>query len=318
MELMVCCNRTKSVNYVIPGVFNIVGFATEEDEAGAVYRQIQKLIDLKRHKDIEGEIDYSSITVLARNKYVFKPLENLLKSSGVPYYYKTGGTGLKFSSSCMQLFDCYFRVKLNPLDKLHLSKLQEALKVEDVFNEEVLNMHQRRYPIHILRLVNTLTVDNFNLELKKFRNIFEENLIVGLTEDDRTLVIHDINELLFNWKEYQKKNQKRSLLGFKNSISLGTIQAIKVDQGITFSTVHTMKGQESDIVFLIGMDEGTFPDYRASIKGGVELQQEKNNAYVAFTRARRFLYVSYPKSRIMPWGDVKNRSISNFLKSFLK
>ena len=307
-----------SVNYVIPGEFKIAGFGTEEIEAAAVYDKILEFSALKRHPDIEGEIDYSKITVLARNKYVFKPLEILLKNSGVPYYYKTGGTGLKFSSKCMQLFDCYFRVKLNPLDKLHLSRLQEVVKVKDAFNEGLLTKNELRYPLHILRLVNMLTVDNFTLELKKFRNLFEENLIVGLTEDDRSLIIYDIDELLLNWKEYQIKNQKKSLLGFKNSISLGTVQAIKVDQGITFSTVHTMKGQESDIVFLIGMDEGTFPDYRATLKGGVELQQEKNNAYVAFTRAKRFLYVSFPKSRIMPWGDVKFRSYSRFLKPFIK
>ncbi|MFN8889060.1 MAG: 3'-5' exonuclease, partial [Cyclobacteriaceae bacterium] len=61
-------------------------------------------------------------------------------------------------------------------------------------------------------------------------------------------------------------------------------------------------------------DEGTFPDFRAVNSGGEELQQEKNNAYVAFTRAKRFLYVSYPKRRQMPWGDYKVRFISRFLK----
>ena len=78
-----------------------------------------------------------------------------------------------------------------------------------------------------------------------------------------------------------------------------------------------MKGQENEIVFLIGMDEGTFPDYRAVSSGGEELQQEKNNTYVAFTRAKRFLFVSYPKSRTMPWGETKPRIISQFIKPLL-
>ena len=110
------------------------------------------------------------------------------------------------------------------------------------------------------------------------------------------------------------KNQKRTLSGFKNSISLGITNHHKNGNGITLSTVHTMKGQESDIVFIIGMDEGTFPDYRAVKKGGLELQQEKNNAYVAFTRSKRFLFVTYPKQRLMPWGDNKTRSISRFIR----
>jgi DNA helicase-2/ATP-dependent DNA helicase PcrA len=308
--------NTFSVNYVIPGVFKISGFETEEDEAKAVIEKIEKLCNLKVHSDIEGEITYERISVLARNKYVFKPLEDLLKKAKIPYFYKTGGSGLKFSSSCMQLFDCYFRVKLNPLDKLHLSRLQTILKVTEVFNEEILRKNEVRYATHILRLINILTTDNFTLELKKFSKIFEDNQVVGLTEDDRRLIIYDIDELLLSWKEYQIKNQKRTLLAFKNSISLGTTQAMKSEQGITLSTVHTMKGQESDIVFIIGMDEGTFPDYRATLKGGVDLQQEKNNAYVAFTRAKRFLYITFPKSRIMPWGDTKARSSSRFLNPF--
>ena len=63
----------------------------------------------------------------------------------------------------------------------------------------------------------------------------------------------------------------------------------------------------------MGMDDDTFPDYRAIRKGGIELSQEKNNLYVAFTRAKRFLYVTYPKKRQMPWGDYKIRNISRFL-----
>ena len=68
-----------------------------------------------------------------------------------------------------------------------------------------------------------------------------------------------------------------------------------------------MKGQEFDIVFLIGVDDGTFPDYRAVNAGGPEMEQEKNNLYVAMSRAKRFLYITWPKNRIMPWGSVKTR-----------
>jgi DNA helicase-2/ATP-dependent DNA helicase PcrA len=46
-----------------------------------------------------------------------------------------------------------------------------------------------------------------------------------------------------------------------------------------------MKGLEKDIVFIIGMCEGVFPDYRA--KTVQEIEEEKNSAFVAVTRARR-------------------------------
>jgi DNA helicase-2/ATP-dependent DNA helicase PcrA len=74
-----------------------------------------------------------------------------------------------------------------------------------------------------------------------------------------------------------------------------------------------MKGQEKDIVFIVGMDNETFPDYRAMKNGGIEIQQEKNNFYVAVTRAKRYLYITYPTNRKMPWGDNKQRIKSKFL-----
>jgi DNA helicase-2/ATP-dependent DNA helicase PcrA len=72
-----------------------------------------------------------------------------------------------------------------------------------------------------------------------------------------------------------------------------------------------MKGQEFDIVFIIGMDDETFPDYRAVRSGGVELTQEKNNLYVAFTRSKRWLYVTWPiSSKLLRCGLSLSGAIS--------
>ena len=50
----------------------------------------------------------------------------------------------------------------------------------------------------------------------------------------------------------------------------------------------------------MSMCEGIFPDYRA--KHEDELNEERNNAFVAVTRAKRWLYITYPEKRRMPWG----------------
>jgi DNA helicase-2/ATP-dependent DNA helicase PcrA len=76
--------------------------------------------------------------------------------------------------------------------------------------------------------------------------------------------------------------------------------------------VHSVKGLEFDVVFLIGMVEGVFPDYRAQT-GTRQMKEEQNEAFVAMTRARRLLYVTYPKSRVMPWGDRKAQQVSRFV-----
>ena len=68
------------------------------------------------------------------------------------------------------------------------------------------------------------------------------------------------------------------------------------------------------LVFIIGLSEGTFPDYRAIQNGGNELEQEKNNMYVAVTRAKRLCYMSYPARKKMPWGAQKLQQPSRYIQ----
>jgi DNA helicase-2/ATP-dependent DNA helicase PcrA len=69
---------------------------------------------------------------------------------------------------------------------------------------------------------------------------------------------------------------------------------------------------EFEVVFIVGMAEGVFPDYRSQSKSR-ELAEEKRNAFVAVTRSRRLLYFSYPRRRMMPWGDIRVSKPSPFL-----
>jgi DNA helicase-2/ATP-dependent DNA helicase PcrA len=137
--------------------------------------------------------------------------------------------------------------------------------------------------------------------------------------DIPTKKLEDIKQSLdelaeFNdaWTRFRRKGLGESLVAFRNALALGQLSEDSKDNGLTLSTVHTMKGLEKDIVFLIGMCEGVFPDYRANTK--IELDEERNNAFVAVTRAKRWLYISYPKQRMMPWGDRKFQRISRFVE----
>jgi DNA helicase-2/ATP-dependent DNA helicase PcrA len=83
-------------------------------------------------------------------------------------------------------------------------------------------------------------------------------------------------------------------------------------EGVALLTVHSSKGLEFDVVFIAGMAEGSFPDYRSSL--GRELLEERRNAFVAVTRSKRLLYLSYPLTRMMPWGDRRRQSPSRFIR----
>jgi len=216
----------------------------------------------------------------------------------------------------MNVFDLALRVKLHPADNLHLKRLLELLNVSSVKSlKDVVSILDDDNYKKILKLVIDLNDDGSNLKisLNKYSDYIEMNSLI--TDDfDKKMILDEIKEIQKHWTQYARKTEKQSLNQFKNAMALGQTHPLTIKKGITLSTVHTMKGQEYEIVFLMGMDDGTFPDYRAIKTGGVDMIQEKNNTYVAFTRARRFLFVTYPEQRLMPWGDVKARVISRFLK----
>jgi DNA helicase-2/ATP-dependent DNA helicase PcrA len=307
--------KVEAKNYVIDGIFEIVENDSEDLEAQFVVNKIKELVELKFHNDIEGEINYNSISILARNKFVFKYVEDLLILEKLPYYYKSGNAGIKFSSISMKIFYLMFRVKINPLDKLHQSRLEEILKVTDLSNLNELSNSSHSISSPIKAIVDDCSMENLHLkinELKELLNKFVED------DDEKKLSLDELNDFELQLIKYKTQNLRPTLNGFKSAIALGLTSNISNKEiGVCLSTVHTMKGQESEIVFLIGMDEGTFPDFRAVNKGGEDLQQEKNNTYVAFTRAKRFLWVTYPARRLMPWGDHKERAISRFLKPLI-
>ena len=298
------------------GHFEIEGFTDEEAESQWIIEKIKELVALKKHKDIEGDITYEKVAILARNKYIFKPLENLLKEKTLPFYYKITPGAIKFESELMKIFDLALRVRLNHQDSLHLQRLLTRLKIgtnENVNLEALISQVHDEFSRKIIKLTMDLSDDGSNL--KRVMESFKESLNIE-DENEKFMVFCDIDEFLKHWHNYAKKTDSKSLHQFKNAMALGQTHALAQHSGITLSTVHTMKGQEFDIVFVIGMDDETFPDYRAVRSGGVEMTQEKNNCYVAFTRAKRFLYVTWPEKRMMPWGDFKARKISRFLRVF--
>ncbi|RZB31827.1 MAG: DNA helicase II / ATP-dependent DNA helicase PcrA [Desulfobacteraceae bacterium Eth-SRB1] len=298
------------------GLFEINHLEDEEAEAQWVIDKIKELIASKTHDDIEGEITCEKIAVLARTKYVFNKLEAQLNEANLPFYYKMTPGAIRFESDLMNIFDLALRVRLNPQDSLHKGRLLKRLNIKTVRNfslEVVIPQVTDELNKKLIKLVIELDDDGSNI--KKALERFRDDLSIE-DENEKNMIFHDINELLKHWHNYAKKTDNKSLHQFKNAMALGQTHPLTQHAGITLSTVHTMKGQEFDIVFVIGMDDETFPDYRAVRSRGIEMTQEKNNLYVALTRAKRFLYVTWPQKRMMPWGDYKTRKISRFLKVF--
>jgi DNA helicase-2/ATP-dependent DNA helicase PcrA len=301
------------------GIFKLYKTKDENREAQWLAQKIQQIVGLEKHDDIEGELSYEKIAVLARNKYLFKPLEEALETTGIPHYYKMTPGALKFESSLMQIFDLALRIKLNSQDELHWRRLLVALSLDDEGDVDLSNVVEKIEDTNkkvIIELVLSLADDGS--DFKRHLEDYEQKMKPKdfKDSDEKNMLFLDINELLTHWHNYAETTDNTSLHQFKNAMALGQTHPLSQHSGVTLSTVHTMKGQEYDIVFIIGMDDGTFPDYRSVRSGGIELTQEKNNLYVAFTRSKRWLFVTWPEKRTMPWGEIRHRNISQFLKDF--
>lgn len=312
-------NSASLENIVVEGVCEIQPCESTESEAVWVISKIQELIAQETIANIENPVTEKSISILARNKFVFGDIETKLKVEKIDYYFKNTGGEAVFDSELMQVLLLALQIKINPLDRLHLSQLQRFVKVsrksslDEIIESEIADCHKK-----IMKSIVDLNIDGSNFKKtisgleSEFQNL--DNYKDALNENERAYFIYDCKSLLKHWHRYEVNASTKTLSSFRNAMSLGQTAETSMQKGIALSTVHTMKGQENDIVFLIGMDNETFPDYRAIQKGGLEMEQEKNNLYVAITRAKRYLYITYPTKRKMPWGDEKKRVISMLLK----
>ena len=139
--------------------------------------------------------------------------------------------------------------------------------------------------------------------------------------------VENLAELHAVATEFTQANPDGTLDDFLESVSLvadsdqipdedvadgETEQEPRVDQGVvTLMTLHTAKGLEFPVVFLTGMEDGTFPHMRSMHDDG-ELAEERRLAYVGITRARERLYISRAGMR-SAWGMANEMPPSRFL-----
>jgi DNA helicase-2/ATP-dependent DNA helicase PcrA len=316
-------------DFALAGGVKISAFSNEEEEAQAVANTIQHLIDLGTHPEIEGRITLEKMVVIARNRFAFSALEAALAKSGIMFQVRKPERSGEAISLVGKVLDHGLRLRVNPKDWIDAKKLADLFGVEfaavsgataslewfaarlgpDVTFAGV----QRSLLIELSQLAD----DNPNI--RKFVGQLNQELtslaLIDLNETDRSELeasLNELNEFLDCWTRFRSQGLGSSLSAFRNAMALGQLEVKAQPGGLTLSTVHHMKGLESDIVFIIHMCEGIFPDYRA--QSPVQVNEERNTAFVAITRARRWLYLSYPMSRTMPWGGIRSQQKSRFIE----
>jgi len=269
------------------------------------------------------------MVVIARNRFVFSRLEQHLKEIDTPYTLRKGERSDEPTSLFGRVLDYSLRIKLNPRDWVDGKKLCSLLQIASpktwdgtlYLREWSESVAKSSLPFASVQgeLIRQITeLDEESPNIRKFVRSLD-NQLTGLSEanidEDQRLElersISELREFQAAWTGFKQKGLGNSLRAFRNASALGQLTKAAPTSGLTLATVHTMKGLEKDIVFLIGMCEGVFPDYRANTRK--EVDEERNTAFVAVTRARRWLYLTYPQQRMMPWGSTKFQQRSRFL-----
>jgi DNA helicase-2/ATP-dependent DNA helicase PcrA len=317
-------NAEDDSKYVYDGELTVNCYNNEQEEARAVRNAIEKLMVIG-HKDIENPLKYDDFAVIARNKYVFSQIENEFTEGNIPFFYKKTQSGIACETDYMKAFDLMLRLLMNPMDVYHkqmLCKLvSQDISIEadradiKALIEDILTDGKYAWLTPVPEHISVDSVLDFDKALAALR----ANSPADLSDEDRYLLEKDIDEWQKHWGKFKSHvpRENRTLISFRNAISLGKTQEIDAETGVALLSAHMSKGLEFEVVFIMGLTEGTFPDYRAVNNGGEEMAQEKNSMYVAVTRAKRLCYLSYPKIKKMPWGDDKKQSPSRFINQAL-
>ena len=151
------------------------------------------------------------------------------------------------------------------------------------------------------------------LELSGYQQMLEDE---GSLESQTRL--ENVKELLSKARQYDEESEEPSLGGFLENVSLvADIDSLDTRaNAITLMTLHSAKGLEFPVVFLVGLEENVFPHMR-SMESDKEIEEERRLCYVGITRAREALYLSYASRRTL-FGNISYNPPSRFLREIPK
>ena len=305
----------------------------EYDEGRYIVEQIEHLRRQEKYK-------YSDFAVLYRMNTQSRAIEDILRREMVPY--KIVG-GLKFYER-KEIKDIisYLRLVQNPSDNISLNRIINEPKrgigrtsletVEQTAGQFNTSMYE------VIKNANNYGLNRVYTNSREFVNCIEEfiaqknNLKISeliqkilkdtgylkTLEDENTDEtknrIANLEEFLNVAIEFEEESAENTLNEFLEGITLSSdLDNIEeTDESVTLMTLHSAKGLEFPVVFLVGMEEGVFPGYK-SIGEDKEIEEERRLCYVGITRAKERLFLTRSKQRTT-FGSTTYNQPSRFLK----
>ncbi len=305
----------------------------EKEEARFVASKIMELM--------EKGYGLGDMAILYRTNAQSRIFEEIFVRNSIPY--KIVG-GLRFYDR-KEIKDimAYLKVIQNPADNVSLKRIinvpkrgigpATVNKIEEYATEKDQSMYSVMENIDeagILSAGPRKKVKDFVHMIEGFREMsqnlgvdeFIDKLVngVGYIEElekeggiEAESRLQNIKEFISVAVDFEVKNPNGSLEDFLATISLLSDVDKTEDKAnsVTLLTVHSAKGLEFPVVFLVGMEEGLFPISRA-LDSESELEEERRLCYVAITRAEELLFVTYSKIRTI-YGRTNYSLPSRFL-----
>ena len=291
--------------------------------------EIQLVLDeIKRLLD-EG-YKKNDIAVLYRTNAQSRVVEEMFLKMNMPY--KVVGSYYFYNRKEIKDLICYLRLILNNDDEISLrrvinvpkrgigdatiAKLETEAKEQNTSIFQVISKGKEQL---FKELILHLTEESENLSLTELIDlILDETGMREEYEAEKTMESERRLEVLEEFKSITKSFEERtgsvSLADFLEEISLiADITEHQEDEDVvTLMTMHSAKGLEFEVVFLVGMEDGIFPHQNSFCEEG-GLEEERRLCYVGITRAKERLYITNAKRRMLYGKDVMN-SPSRFIK----
>lgn len=305
------------------GVVLAESYADERAEAEAVVDWITSLRNEGLPREWLAEVEEAQVlpgqlAILARSRLHLREILAVLDTRHVPYVFRAGDVG-PFDSTIYRVTLDGLRVLANPRD-LALRRTLLGLVSDEVDETgadlEIVTAHLPDFLKAVAERDNMgahelITCLASGSDIVSTMTKLTEALPAEAVESDLAELLRADRQLLASrWVAYKNSTESRNLSW--SGVVMSILEEPRADpDGVRVSTVHAAKGLEFRAVALVGMNDGSFPDFR-STDDPDDLASERRLAYVAATRASRALLVTRPRARMTRYGQ-RAQTPSRFL-----
>jgi DNA helicase II / ATP-dependent DNA helicase PcrA len=309
---------------------------SEQGEAQFVIGKIKEMVD-------SGKRKASDIAILYRTNAQSRVMEEALLKSNIEYAI-VGGIKFYDRKEIKDILG-YLRLIANPDDDISLQRVinvpkrgvgsSSLDKIAEFAASHDISMFEAINSIELIGLSPKITkacrefreLINGYSQMQEFlsvtelvEEVLEKSGYREMLQAEKTIEsqsrLENLEELLSVTKNFEEVNEDKSLVGFLTDLAL-VADIDKLDEdgkpadSVVLMTLHSAKGLEFPVVFLIGLEEGVFPHSR-SLMEEAEMEEERRLAYVGITRAEQDLYITNAQMRTL-FGRTSMNAASRFI-----